>query len=148
MGGNLQPLCHPREKEQRGPGSKQAPRGTNEKLDLPGEEEEQLNSGAHKTGVSSGSPPNPPRQEERTFALRSAPILLYIFGNLGTGKQRAFQGQDLAGPNQRKDDQKEVLMHSKPHTLPSLPLSIRYAGPAIEPEVEWTPNATWADLIH
>jgi len=47
-----------------------------------------------------------------------------------------------------KDDQKEVLMHSKPNTLPSLPLSIRYVGPAIEPEVEWTPNAAWADLIH
>jgi len=47
-----------------------------------------------------------------------------------------------------KDDQKGVLMHSKPHTLPSLPLSIRYVGPAIEPEAEWIPNSAWADLIH
>jgi hypothetical protein len=48
----------------------------------------------------------------------------------------------------KKDDQKEVLMHSKPHTLPSLPLSIRYVGPAIEPEAEWIPNSAWANLIH
>jgi hypothetical protein len=47
-----------------------------------------------------------------------------------------------------KDDQKEVLMHSKSLTLPSLPLSIRYVRPAIEPEAEWTPNSTWVDLIH
>ncbi|CAM6062199.1 unnamed protein product [Sphagnum tenellum] len=46
------------------------------------------------------------------------------------------------------DDQKEVLMHSKPHTLLSLPLNIRYVGPAIEPEAEWTPNVAWADHIH
>ncbi|CAM6056899.1 unnamed protein product [Sphagnum tenellum] len=39
-------------------------------------------------------------------------------------------------------------MHSKPHTLPNLPLSIRYVGLAIEPEAEWTPNTAWADLIH
>jgi hypothetical protein len=47
-----------------------------------------------------------------------------------------------------KDEQKEVLMHSKPHTVSSVPLSIRYAGPAIEHEAEWTPNTAWADLIH
>ncbi|CAM6027952.1 unnamed protein product [Sphagnum balticum] len=47
-----------------------------------------------------------------------------------------------------KDDHKEVLMHSKPHSLPNLPLSIRHVGPAIEPEAEWTPDAAWADLIH
>ncbi|CAM6074849.1 unnamed protein product [Sphagnum tenellum] len=47
-----------------------------------------------------------------------------------------------------KDDQKEVLMHSKPYTLPNLPLSIRFVRPAIEPEAEWTPNTAWADLIH
>jgi hypothetical protein len=34
------------------------------------------------------------------------------------------------------------------HTLPSLPLSIRYIGPVDEPEAEWTPNTAWADLIH
>ncbi len=39
-------------------------------------------------------------------------------------------------------------MHSKMHTLPSLPLSIRYIGPVDEPEAEWTPNTAWADLIH
>ncbi|CAK9863880.1 unnamed protein product [Sphagnum jensenii] len=50
--------------------------------------------------------------------------------------------------SREKDGQKEVLMHSKPHTLPSLPFSIRFAGPAIEPEVEWTPIIAWADLIH
>jgi hypothetical protein len=41
-----------------------------------------------------------------------------------------------------------MLIHSKPHTLPSLPLSIRYVGPVIEPEAKWTPNLAWADLIH
>jgi hypothetical protein len=91
MGGNLQPLCHPREKEQRGPGSKRAPIGTDGWLDFLGEEEEHPNPGAHKTRVSSNSPPHPPkgghpRREERTLALRSAPILLYILGNLSTGK--------------------------------------------------------------
>jgi hypothetical protein len=47
-----------------------------------------------------------------------------------------------------KDAQKEMLMHSKMHTLPSLPLNIRYSGPTVEPKVEWTPNAAWVDLIH
>jgi hypothetical protein len=39
-----------------------------------------------------------------------------------------------------KDTQREMLMHSKSHTLPSLPLSIRYSGPAGELEAGWTPN--------
>lgn len=39
-------------------------------------------------------------------------------------------------------------MHSKMHTLPSLPLSIRYSGLALEPEAEWTPSVAWEDLIH
>jgi len=47
-----------------------------------------------------------------------------------------------------KDAQRETLLHSKMHTLPSLPLSIRYSRPAVEPEAEWTPNAAWEDLIH
>jgi hypothetical protein len=47
-----------------------------------------------------------------------------------------------------KDTQREMLMHSKMHTLSSLPLSIRYTRLADEPEAEWTPNATWTDLIH
>jgi len=34
------------------------------------------------------------------------------------------------------------------HTLPNLLLSIRYSGPAIEPEAEWIPNAAWVDFIH
>jgi len=34
------------------------------------------------------------------------------------------------------------------HTLPSLPLSIRYSRPVVEPEAKWTRNAAWADLIH
>jgi hypothetical protein len=41
-----------------------------------------------------------------------------------------------------KDIQREMLMHSKMDTLSSLSLSIRYTGPADEP------NAAWADLIH
>ncbi|CAM6030543.1 unnamed protein product [Sphagnum balticum] len=41
-----------------------------------------------------------------------------------------------------------MLMHSKSHTLSSLPLTIRYSGPADVPEAEWTTNAAWADLIH
>ncbi|CAK9198569.1 unnamed protein product [Sphagnum troendelagicum] len=70
MGGNLQPLCHPREKEQRGPGSERAPSGIDGRLDIPREEEEHPNPGAHKTQVPSGSPPHPPkeshpRREER-----------------------------------------------------------------------------------
>jgi hypothetical protein len=47
-----------------------------------------------------------------------------------------------------KDAQREMLMHSKSHTLPSLPLSIRYSGLAGEPEAGWTPNEAWVDLIH
>ncbi len=46
-----------------------------------------------------------------------------------------------------KNAQKEMLVHSKNQASPSLPLSIRITGPAIDAEVEWSPSSAWADLI-
>ncbi|CAK9868600.1 unnamed protein product [Sphagnum jensenii] len=46
-----------------------------------------------------------------------------------------------------KNAQKETLVHSKNQTPPSLPLCIRITGPAIDAEVDWSPNSAWADLI-
>jgi hypothetical protein len=43
-----------------------------------------------------------------------------------------------------KNSRKEILVHSKSQTRPSLPISIRIMGSV---EVEWPHDSTWANLI-